>query len=685
MQLRFLDFTLDTASRTLYRGDTPQTVARRTLDCLAYLASHGERAVSRDELIDALWQREDVSYNQLAQLVTAVRQLLNDDGHTQRAIRTVPGYGYHWVLPVQEAEVSAAAGHADARAPGAAGASTYADAAACASLAATANLPPAPPGLAKASAAVEYRRLRRPIDAGVSRYLLSSSVLVLLLSAWVAGNFSPERGALTATLQAPATISIEDLASKLRQGDFASLARQLSELPPPQASAPQARLLATDLDLRRGRWPAARARIERDLREARAVGDLGWQASLLVRKTKLLMYSGAEPSEALTVSNSAIELIESGPTTGLADSVLAEVWRARGRALLAAAELDPALRDLSHARELFLQARDPIGAADTSGSMARAWLRHGRLSEALAQLLENAELYAAEGDPFSETLELNTAVRLQVELLRWDEAMANSDRAIGLLPRLPGSERQYRTRQLRVWPLLGLGRLREATALLEELGYEQGGRDLLLLAQFDLASGRPEAALSAAAAAFTEGTGIASDPGDVLYETREGGLLLWLQAARAIVDGGGAQPQLPAGAREELDSPRSSLGRIARGQWLLLGKDSAGAVEPLRQALSEARAMNQGLRMRLAAEPLIAALLRLGDIGGAARVLAELRAHDPLRFDGDFRTAELRVRVLAAQSLSDSLKPACRRAMALAGERPLSAEIEAICHRGAGG
>jgi hypothetical protein len=170
----------------------------------------------------------------------------------------------------------------------------------------------------------------------------------------------------------------------------------------------------------------------------------------------------------------------------------------------------------------------------------------------------------------------------------------------------------------------------------------------------------------------------------VLYETREGGLLLWLRAATAMVEAGRTAPQLPAGAREELEVPGSTLGRIARGQWLLLGKDAAGALAPLRQALAEARSLNQALRMRLAAEPLITALLRLGDTEGAARVLAELRAHDPLRFDDDFRTAELRVRVLAAQGLRESLPPACQRASALAGERPLSADVVRVCGAGPG-
>lgn len=73
---------------------------RRVFDCLAYLIEHRTRAVGRDELIQRVWHRSKVSDNQLAQTVLAARQLLDDDGVQQRSIRTVPGFGYHIMGPV---------------------------------------------------------------------------------------------------------------------------------------------------------------------------------------------------------------------------------------------------------------------------------------------------------------------------------------------------------------------------------------------------------------------------------------------------------------------------------------------------------------------------------------------------------------------------------------------------------
>lgn len=113
MQYRFAGICLDTASRQIRGPHGPLAVPRRVFDCLAYLLEHRDRAVSRDELILHVWNRNNVSDTQLAQAVLRARRLLCDDGSEQRLIRTVPGYGYHWVADVvvdaEPAEAPAAA------------------------------------------------------------------------------------------------------------------------------------------------------------------------------------------------------------------------------------------------------------------------------------------------------------------------------------------------------------------------------------------------------------------------------------------------------------------------------------------------------------------------------------------------------------------------------------------------
>ncbi|HEU4665383.1 MAG TPA: winged helix-turn-helix domain-containing protein, partial [Dokdonella sp.] len=58
------------------------------------------RAVGRDELGAALWGRVDVADVLVSQLIARARRAIGDDAQAQRAIRTVPGFGYRWVMPL---------------------------------------------------------------------------------------------------------------------------------------------------------------------------------------------------------------------------------------------------------------------------------------------------------------------------------------------------------------------------------------------------------------------------------------------------------------------------------------------------------------------------------------------------------------------------------------------------------
>lgn len=97
---RFAGFALDPKARTLQRAGQPVAVEPRVFDLIVYLIEQRQRAIGRDELIAAAWGRVDCSDATLAQAVLKARRLLDDDGHAQRAIRTVARFGYQWVAPV---------------------------------------------------------------------------------------------------------------------------------------------------------------------------------------------------------------------------------------------------------------------------------------------------------------------------------------------------------------------------------------------------------------------------------------------------------------------------------------------------------------------------------------------------------------------------------------------------------
>jgi DNA-binding winged helix-turn-helix (wHTH) protein/tetratricopeptide (TPR) repeat protein len=105
---RFGDFTFDTARRELRRDGVIVDMPVRVFECLAHLIQHRHRAVGRDELLQAVFNRTDVSDGQLAQVVLRARRCVGDDGVAQHSIHTVPRYGFRWVAATDKTDDAAA-------------------------------------------------------------------------------------------------------------------------------------------------------------------------------------------------------------------------------------------------------------------------------------------------------------------------------------------------------------------------------------------------------------------------------------------------------------------------------------------------------------------------------------------------------------------------------------------------
>src|SRR5215471_13685951 len=73
---------------------------------LLYLIENRDRAVSKDELIRAVWQGAAVTDNALTRIVAQLRRELGDDARQPRYIQTLPTLGYRFVagLKVQPVE-----------------------------------------------------------------------------------------------------------------------------------------------------------------------------------------------------------------------------------------------------------------------------------------------------------------------------------------------------------------------------------------------------------------------------------------------------------------------------------------------------------------------------------------------------------------------------------------------------
>lgn len=117
MRYVFEDCELDTTAYELRRSGQQVRVEPQVLEVLAYLVTHRDRMVGKDELLDEVWGDRFVSESALTSRLKAARRAIGDDGRAQRCIRTVHGRGYRFVADVTEAPLDAAADEMAAGAP----------------------------------------------------------------------------------------------------------------------------------------------------------------------------------------------------------------------------------------------------------------------------------------------------------------------------------------------------------------------------------------------------------------------------------------------------------------------------------------------------------------------------------------------------------------------------------------
>jgi TolB-like protein len=103
MLYRFDTFELDTARAELREDGATRPVEPQVFALLALLVENRERLVSRDELLDKIWDGRVVSDAALASRIKSARQALGDDGRSQRFIRTIHSQGFRFVAEVKVA------------------------------------------------------------------------------------------------------------------------------------------------------------------------------------------------------------------------------------------------------------------------------------------------------------------------------------------------------------------------------------------------------------------------------------------------------------------------------------------------------------------------------------------------------------------------------------------------------
>jgi DNA-binding winged helix-turn-helix (wHTH) protein/tetratricopeptide (TPR) repeat protein len=111
----FEGFELDVDAYALRRGGEVVSLEPQVFDVLRHLVEHRDRVVPKMELLDQVWGTRYVSESALTTRIKEVRRALDDDGRSQRLIRTATGRGYQFTGDVS------VSGRGPARGPGADG------------------------------------------------------------------------------------------------------------------------------------------------------------------------------------------------------------------------------------------------------------------------------------------------------------------------------------------------------------------------------------------------------------------------------------------------------------------------------------------------------------------------------------------------------------------------------------
>ncbi len=104
----FGPYRLDLAMQRLLCDEQPLPLKPKGYDTLAFLLQHRGRVVGKQELLEAVWPRQDVEEANLSQNIYEIRRALGDDPRAPRWLENVPRRGYRFIGEASEERAEAA-------------------------------------------------------------------------------------------------------------------------------------------------------------------------------------------------------------------------------------------------------------------------------------------------------------------------------------------------------------------------------------------------------------------------------------------------------------------------------------------------------------------------------------------------------------------------------------------------
>ena len=100
----FEEFRLDAKSHRLFRQESGELVplTPKAVELLLFLVENSARVLSKDELLDKVWENSFVEEANLSQTIFVLRKALGENTKEPRFILTAPNRGYQFIAPVSE-------------------------------------------------------------------------------------------------------------------------------------------------------------------------------------------------------------------------------------------------------------------------------------------------------------------------------------------------------------------------------------------------------------------------------------------------------------------------------------------------------------------------------------------------------------------------------------------------------
>lgn len=99
---QFDSFIVDCENQKLYKDRLPTQIQRKLYDILLLFIENSGNLVTREQLIEKVWEGKEIDERNLTQHIYNLRRLLGDNPRAPSFILTIPGKGYTFSYPVRQ-------------------------------------------------------------------------------------------------------------------------------------------------------------------------------------------------------------------------------------------------------------------------------------------------------------------------------------------------------------------------------------------------------------------------------------------------------------------------------------------------------------------------------------------------------------------------------------------------------